>query len=79
MNKGIEMLKKVLLCSLLIVTLTPTLHAKEEKKVTITEMEINLAILAKEIAEEKVRLFQKEALLQDAKLALLQEKEKLKK
>jgi len=61
------------------VMLTPMLQAKEEKKITITEMEIHLATLAKEIAEEKVKLFQKEALLQDAKLALLKEKEAQKK
>jgi len=45
-----------------------------EKKITIEEMEINLATLAKEISEEKVKLFQKEALLNDMKLALLKEK-----
>jgi len=47
---------------------------KEENKVTIEEMELNLAILAKEISEEKVKLYQKEALLNDMKLALLKEK-----
>jgi len=45
-----------------------------ENKITITEMEINLATLSKEISEEKVKLFQKEALLNDMKLALLKEK-----
>jgi len=44
------------------------------KKITIEEMEINLATLAKEISEEKVKLFQKEAVLNDMKLALLKEK-----
>jgi len=73
------MVKKIILSSLLMVMLTPMLQAKEEKKITITEMEIHLATLAKEIAEEKVKLFQKEALLQDAKLALLKEKEAQKK
>jgi len=47
---------------------------KEENKVTIEDMELNLAKLAKEIAEEKVKLYQKEALLNDMKLALLKEK-----
>jgi hypothetical protein len=72
------MIKKLLLPLLLLSGLSSNLFA-EEKKITITEMEVHLATLAKEIAEEKVRLFQKEALLQDAKLALLKEKEKLKK
>jgi hypothetical protein len=48
--------------------------SKEEPKITIEEMEINLAILAKEISEEKVKLYQKEALLHDMQLALLKEK-----
>jgi len=52
---------------------TPSLIASE-KKITIEEMEINLATLAKEISEEKVKLYQKEALLNDMKLALLKEK-----
>lgn len=72
------MIKRLLITLLLLSGLSSNLFA-EEKKITITEMEIHLATLAKEIAEEKVRLFQKEALLQDAKLALLKEKEKLKK
>ncbi|CAA6806172.1 MAG: Unknown protein [uncultured Sulfurovum sp.] len=69
------MIKKIIISSLLLTTLSSNLLAKEEKKITITQMEIHLATLAKEIAEEKVKLFQKEALLQDAKLALLKEKE----
>lgn len=72
------MLKHFLLITALI-SISSTNLVAEEKKITITEMEIHLATLAREIAEEKVRLFQKEALLQDAKLALLKEKEKLKK
>ena len=47
---------------------------KDIKKITIEEMEINLAVLAKEISEEKVKLYQKEALLNDMKVALLKEK-----
>ena len=50
-------------------------EAKVEKKVTIEEMEINLATLAKEISEEKVKLYQKEALLNDMKLDLLKQKQ----
>jgi len=72
------MLKHFLLITALI-SISSTNLLAEEKKITITEMEIHLATLAREISEEKVRLFQKEALLQDAKLALLKEKEKLKK
>lgn len=74
------MIKQLLLGSIIVTALSSNLLAEEaEKKVTITQMEIHLATLAKEIAEEKVKLFQKEALLQDAKLALLKEKEALKK
>jgi len=51
-----------------------TAEDKVEKKVTIEEMEINLAMLAKEISEEKVKLYQKEALLNDMKLDLLKQK-----
>jgi hypothetical protein len=47
---------------------------KRENKVTIEEMEINLALLAKDISEEKVKLYQKEVLLNDMKVALLKEK-----
>jgi len=52
-----------------------TAEDKVEKKVTIEEMEINLAMLAKEISEEKVKLYQKEALLNDMKLDLLKQKQ----
>jgi len=54
-------------------SLTAT-EIKKDKVVTIEEMELNLAILSKEIAQEKVKLYQKEALLNDMKLALLKEK-----
>jgi len=53
--------------------------SRNNKKITIEEMEINLAILAKEISEEKVKLYQKEALLNDMKVALLKEKKSIKK
>jgi hypothetical protein len=46
----------------------------KNNKITIAEMEINLATLANEISEEKVKLYQKEALLHQMKLALLKEK-----
>jgi hypothetical protein len=65
--------------AILLLTSTQTLIAEEktltEKKMTIEEMEINLAILAKEISEEKVKLYQKEALLNDMKLDLLRQKQ----
>jgi len=63
--------------TLLAVTLTQSVMAEEEvekKKITIEEMEINLAILAKEISEEKVKLYKKEALLNNMKLDLLRQK-----
>jgi len=61
--------------TILALATTQTVTAKEPiAKITIEEMELNLAKLAKEISEEKVKLFQKEALLNDMKLALLKEK-----
>jgi hypothetical protein len=56
-------------------TQTVTAEEKLEKSVTIEQMEINLATLAKEISEEKVKLYQKEALLNDMKLDLLKQKQ----
>ncbi len=53
---------------------TTTLLAKEEitnNKITIEEMEVNLAKLGAEIAQDKVKLYQREALLFEMKLDLL--------
>jgi D-ribose pyranose/furanose isomerase RbsD len=72
-------IKIVTLGAILALTLSQTAIAKEEevvKKITIEDMEIKLAILAKEISEEKVKLYQKEALLNDMKLDLLKQKMK---
>ncbi len=75
MNNTIKILA---LGAILSLTSTQTLIAEEktmtEKKMTIEEMEISLAKLAKEISEEKVKLYQKEALLNDMKLDLLRQK-----
>lgn len=75
MNKTLKLLS---LGTLLALALTQSIMAEEkvEKKITIEEMEINLAKLAKEISEEKVKLYQKEALLNDMKLDLLKQKQK---
>ena len=55
--------------------MTLTANASDKNsKITIAEMEINLATLANEISAEKVKLYQKEALLHQMKLALLKEK-----
>ena len=74
MNKTI----KTIVCGIILaLATTQSLTANKvesEKTVTIEEMELNLATLAKEIAQEKVKLYQKEALLNDMKLALLKEK-----
>jgi|GEM_PF-2443679 len=71
-------LKALTLGAILSLTLSQTVTAAEEEvvepKITIEEMEINLAKLAKEISEEKVKLYQKEALLNDMKLDLLKQK-----
>jgi len=69
-------IKALTIGTLLALAGTQTLTATEnEKKITIEEMEINLATLAKEISEEKVKLYQKEALLNDMKLDLLKQKQ----
>ena len=69
-------LQTLVLGIILALATTQALNATEKKAIiTIEQMEINLATLAKEISEEKVKLFQKEALLNDMKLALLKEKE----
>ncbi len=71
-------IKALALGAILSLTLSQTLIAEEttvtEKKMTIEEMELSLAKLAKEISEEKVKLYQKEALLNDMKLDLLRQK-----
>ena len=71
-------MKALALGAILSLTLSQTVTAAEEvveTKITIEEMEINLAKLAKEISEEKVKLYQKEALLNDMKLDLLKQKQ----
>lgn len=67
---------KIITCGVILsLSTTALLSASEdEPKVTIQEMELNLAKLAKEISDEKVKLYQKESLLNDMKLALLKEK-----
>jgi len=61
--------------TLLLFTTQVTMAEKaQDKTITIEEMEINLAKLAKEISEEKVKLYQKEALLNEMKLDLLKQK-----
>jgi D-ribose pyranose/furanose isomerase RbsD len=72
-------IKIITLGAMLALALSQTAIAAEEKvekKITIEEMEVKLAILAKEISEEKVKLYQKEALLNDMKLDLLKQKMK---
>jgi len=73
-----NIMKALALGAILSLTLSQTVMATEkveEKKITIEEMEINLAMLAKDISEEKVKLYQKEALLNDMKLDLLKKKQ----
>ena len=73
-----NIMKALALGAILSLTLSQTVMATEKvekKKITIEEMEINLAMLAKDISEEKVKLYQKEALLNDMKLDLLKKKQ----
>ncbi len=66
---------KTVTCGLILALATTQSLTAEDKEITIQEMEVNLAKLAKEISEEKVKLYQKESLLNDMKLALLKEKQ----
>ena len=59
---------------ILALTSSTALQAQEEKAdktVTIEKMELQLANLGAEIAQEKVKLYQKEALLFEMKLDLM--------
>ncbi|MCH9741496.1 MAG: hypothetical protein K0U38_11765 [Epsilonproteobacteria bacterium] len=74
MNRSI---KALALGAILSLTLSTNLIAEEttvEKKITIEEMELQLAHLGAEIAQEKVKLYQKEALLFEMKLDLMRKK-----
>ena len=65
-------IKIVTLTAILAMLQTGSLLAEEPKKsITIEEMEVNLAKLGAEIAQEKVKLYQREALLFEMKLDLL--------
>ena len=55
-------------------SLTASTASTGDTKITIEEMEISLAKLAKEIAEEKTKIYQKEIVLHDMEVALLKEK-----
>jgi hypothetical protein len=63
----------LLLAMALSVVPTSNLFA-EEKKITIEDMEIHLATLGAEIAKEKVKIYKKEALLNEMKLDLIKKK-----
>ncbi|HHC11205.1 MAG TPA: hypothetical protein ENK99_05655 [Campylobacterales bacterium] len=66
--------KSILIAMTLTVIPSANLLAEESKKVTIEQMEIDLANLGAEIAKEKVKIYQKEALLNEMKLDLLKKK-----
>ncbi len=67
---------KILSIAIAILTMpTSNLLAKDgSKKITIEEMEIHLATLGAEIAKEKVKIYEKEALLNEMKLDLMKKK-----
>ena len=67
--------KSILIAIAISVIPSANLLAQEAKKITIEQMEINLANLGAEIAKEKVKIYQKEALLNEMKLDLLKKKE----
>ena len=68
-------IKILLVATLMVATATSNLVAEENsKKITIEEMEIHLATLGAEIAKEKVKIYEKEALLNEMKLDLIKKK-----
>ena len=68
-------IKTLLVATLMVATATSNLLAEDNsKKITIEEMEIHLATLGTEIAKEKVKIYEKEALLNEMKLDLIKKK-----
>jgi len=77
MNKTVKILA---LGVILAVTSNLTIANETVKKpITIEEMEIQLANLGAEIAREKAKIYQKEALLYEMKLDLMKKKTESKK
>jgi len=66
--------KLILVAMAITVIPSSNLLAEEKKKITIEEMEIHLATLGAEIAKEKVKIYQKEALLNEMKVDLIKKK-----
>jgi len=66
--------KSILVAMAITVIPSSNLLAEEKKKITIEEMEIHLATLGAEIAKEKVKIYEKEALLNEMKLDLIKKK-----
>jgi len=66
--------KSLLVAMAITVIPSSNLLAEEKKKITIEEMEIHLATLGAEIAKEKVKIYEKEALLNEMKLDLIKKK-----
>jgi len=66
--------KSLLVAMAITVIPSSNLLAEEKKKITIEEMEIHLVTLGAEIAKEKVKIYQKEALLNEMKLDLIKKK-----
>jgi hypothetical protein len=73
------MVKKVVTVGAIISILFSVNLFAEEKKITIEEMEVSLAKLGAEIADEKVKLYQRESLLYQMKLELLKKQKEAKK
>ncbi len=75
------MIQKIAISSVVLLLLSQIATAepthKVEKKITIAEMELQLAKLGAEIAKEKVVLYQKEALLYEMKLDLMRKKKEV--
>ena len=71
-----KMTIRAVLFAIAIMTISSsTISATEPTKtITIEEMEIHLATLGAEIAKEKVKIYEKEALLNEMKVDLIKKK-----
>lgn len=73
------MIKNVVTVGVILSVLLSVNLFAEDKKITIEEMEVSLAKLGAEIADEKVKLYQRESLLYQMKLELLKKQKEARK
>ncbi|RUM73750.1 MAG: hypothetical protein DSZ11_05195 [Sulfurovum sp.] len=66
--------KSLLIAMAITVIPSSNLFAEDKKTITIEDMEVHLVTLGAEIAKEKVKIYEKEALLNEMKLDLIKKK-----